>query len=53
MWNFLKRVTQTQWIILAVILGIALYFVYGFRHSTLRRGAPPEPVEPPMPIEKT
>ena len=24
MWNFLKRVTQTQWIIVAVILGIAI-----------------------------
>lgn len=31
-------------------LGLALYFVYGFRHSTLRRGAPPEPVTPPPPI---
>jgi len=35
-----------------LVLGIALYFVYGFRHSTLRSGAPPVPVEPPMPIEK-
>ena len=35
-----------------LVIGIALYFAYGFRNSTLRRGAPPVPVEPPMPIEK-
>jgi len=34
-----------------LVLGLGLYFVYGFRHSTLRRGAPPEPVTPPPPIE--
>jgi APA family basic amino acid/polyamine antiporter len=34
-------------------IGLVLYFVYGFRHSTLRRGAPPVPVTPPPPIEKT
>jgi basic amino acid/polyamine antiporter, APA family len=34
-----------------LLLGLALYFMYGFRHSTLRRGAPPAPVTPPPPIE--
>jgi APA family basic amino acid/polyamine antiporter len=33
-------------------LGLALYFVYGYRNSTLRRGTPPVPLEPPPPIEK-
>jgi basic amino acid/polyamine antiporter, APA family len=28
-------------------IGLALYFVYGFRHSTLRRGTPPVPINPP------
>ena len=35
-----------------LLLGLALYWVYGFRHSTLRRGARPVPVEPPPPIER-
>jgi APA family basic amino acid/polyamine antiporter len=33
-------------------IGIALYAAYGYRHSTLRRGAAPVPVAPPPPIEK-
>ena len=33
-------------------IGIALYFVYGYRHSTLRRATAPVPVPPPPPIEK-
>jgi APA family basic amino acid/polyamine antiporter len=33
-------------------VGLALYFVYGFRNSTLRRGVPPVPAEPPPPIER-
>jgi APA family basic amino acid/polyamine antiporter len=33
-------------------LGLALYFVYGYRNSTLRRGTSPVPVQPPPPIEK-
>jgi APA family basic amino acid/polyamine antiporter len=33
-------------------IGAALYFAYGFRNSTLRRGAGPVAVEPPPPIEK-
>jgi APA family basic amino acid/polyamine antiporter len=33
-------------------IGLALYFAYGYRHSTLRRGAPPVPLEPPPPVEK-
>ncbi|MGI9078861.1 MAG: amino acid permease [Gemmatimonadaceae bacterium] len=28
-----------------LLIGLALYFVYGFRHSTLRRGTPPVPAE--------
>jgi len=28
-----------------LVIGIALYFAYGYRNSTLRRGAPPVPVE--------
>ena len=35
-----------------LVIGVALYVAYGFRHSTLRRGVPPVPVEPPPPIEK-
>jgi APA family basic amino acid/polyamine antiporter len=33
-------------------IGLALYFAYGYRHSTLRRGAAPVPLDPPAPIEK-
>jgi APA family basic amino acid/polyamine antiporter len=33
-------------------IGLVLYFAYGYRHSTLRRGAPPVAVEPPRPLEK-
>ena len=33
-------------------IGLALYFVYGYRRSTLRRGTGPVPVEPPPPITK-
>ena len=35
-----------------LLIGIALYAVYGYRHSTLRRGTGPVVVEPPAPIEK-
>ena len=28
-------------------IGMALYFVYGYKHSTLRRGTPPVGLEPP------
>jgi APA family basic amino acid/polyamine antiporter len=38
--------------IIWLVIGLALYFAYGYRHSTLRRGAPPVPAEPPPPIEK-
>ena len=30
-----------------LVIGLALYFTYGFRHSTLRRGTPPVPITPP------
>ena len=35
-----------------LLIGLVLYWVYGFGHSTLRRGTPPVPVEPPPPIER-
>jgi APA family basic amino acid/polyamine antiporter len=28
-----------------LVIGLVLYFAYGFRHSTLRRGTPPVPAE--------
>src|SRR3954447_7935290 len=31
-------------------IGLALYVIYGFRNSTLRRGSRPVPVPPPPPI---
>ena len=30
-----------------LVIGLALYFTYGFKHSTLRRGTPPVPITPP------
>jgi APA family basic amino acid/polyamine antiporter len=35
-----------------LVIGIGLYVLYGFRHSTLRLGTSPVPVEPPPPISK-
>jgi APA family basic amino acid/polyamine antiporter len=35
-----------------LVIGLALYFAYGYRHSTLRRGRPPIELDPPSPIEK-
>ena len=35
-----------------LVIGLALYFVYGYRHSTLRRGRPPLDLEPPSTIDK-
>jgi len=35
-----------------LVLGLVLYFAYGYRHSTLRHGAPPAPVTPPPSIER-
>ncbi|HEU5174379.1 MAG TPA: amino acid permease [Gemmatimonadaceae bacterium] len=34
-----------------LIIGLALYFAYGYRNSTLRRRTPPVPLEPPPSIE--
>jgi APA family basic amino acid/polyamine antiporter len=31
-----------------LLIGLALYFVYGYRNSTLRRGAGPVVVEPSL-----
>jgi APA family basic amino acid/polyamine antiporter len=33
-------------------IGLAFYFLYGYRHSTLRRGTAPVDVLPPPPIDK-
>src|SRR3954469_560566 len=33
-----------------LVIGLALYVLYGYGHSTLRRNRPPVPVEPPPPI---
>jgi len=33
-----------------LVIGLALYVLYGYGHSTLRRHRPPVPVEPPPPI---
>jgi basic amino acid/polyamine antiporter, APA family len=33
-----------------LLIGLALYIIYGYGHSTLRRNRPPVPVEPPPPI---
>ena len=33
-------------------IGVVLYFLYGYRNSTLRRGVGPVPATPPPPIEK-
>jgi APA family basic amino acid/polyamine antiporter len=35
-----------------LVIGLALYFAYGYRNSTLRRGTGPVPAAPPPPIEK-
>ena len=33
-----------------LLIGLALYVIYGYGHSTLRRHKPPVPIEPPPPI---
>ncbi|HEY6088290.1 MAG TPA: amino acid permease [Gemmatimonadaceae bacterium] len=33
-----------------LLIGAVLYVLYGFRHSTLRRGTLPVPIEPPPPF---
>jgi len=33
-----------------LLIGLSVYLVYGYAHSTLRRGSKPVPVEPPPPI---
>jgi len=33
-------------------IGLVLYFAYGYKNSTLRRGTPPVALEPPPPVEK-
>jgi APA family basic amino acid/polyamine antiporter len=33
-----------------LLIGLALYVIYGYGHSTLRRGTGPVPIEPPPPM---
>jgi APA family basic amino acid/polyamine antiporter len=33
-------------------IGLVLYFVYGYKHSTLRRARGPAPLDPSAPIGK-
>jgi APA family basic amino acid/polyamine antiporter len=51
----MKGLPPSAWERFAIWLaiGLVLYFAYGYRNSTLRRGVAPAPVEPPPPIEKT
>jgi APA family basic amino acid/polyamine antiporter len=35
-----------------LVIGLVLYFAYGYSHSTLRRGTGPVPMDPPPPITK-
>ena len=35
-----------------LVIGLALYVLYGYRNSTLRRGSRPVPIEPPPPITR-
>jgi basic amino acid/polyamine antiporter, APA family len=35
-----------------LLIGLALYVIYGYGHSTLRRHKPPVPIEPPPPIRR-
>ncbi|HYY13269.1 MAG TPA: amino acid permease [Chthoniobacterales bacterium] len=44
-------VTAWQRFAVWLVIGLVIYFLYSVRHSTLRRGAAPEPVFPPPPIE--
>jgi basic amino acid/polyamine antiporter, APA family len=50
----MKGLPPSAWERFAIWLaiGLVLYFAYGYRNSTLRRGVAPAPVEPPPPIEK-
>ncbi|MFL5576448.1 MAG: amino acid permease [Gemmatimonadaceae bacterium] len=50
MWG-LPRMAKERFLIWLAI-GLVLYFMYGYRHSTLRRGAAPVSLEPAAPIEK-
>jgi APA family basic amino acid/polyamine antiporter len=35
-----------------LVIGIVLYVAYGYRNSTLRKGAPPLPIEAPPPMTR-
>ncbi|MEJ7810469.1 MAG: amino acid permease, partial [Gemmatimonadaceae bacterium] len=45
---------RESWIRFAVwmVIGLVVYFAYGYRHSTLRRHAAPVPLEPPPPVRR-
>jgi APA family basic amino acid/polyamine antiporter len=36
-----------------LLIGLVIYFLYGYRNSTLRRGGGPVALEPPPPVEKS
>jgi APA family basic amino acid/polyamine antiporter len=46
----LPRVTWIRFVVW-LILGLVLYFAYGYRHSTMRNGPPPAP-EDEAPVEQ-
>ncbi|HEX5436402.1 MAG TPA: amino acid permease [Gemmatimonadaceae bacterium] len=48
----MKGLPPMAWVRFGVwlVIGLVLYFAYGYRHSTLRRGGPPVPVDT-VPLE--
>ncbi|HVE78275.1 MAG TPA: amino acid permease C-terminal domain-containing protein, partial [Gemmatimonadaceae bacterium] len=49
-----RGLPRQAWVAFAIwmAIGLMLYFAYGYRNSTLRRGTAPVPLEPPPPIQK-
>jgi APA family basic amino acid/polyamine antiporter len=50
----MKGLPPMAWVRFGVwlVIGLALYFAYGYKHSTLRRGEPPVPIDE-VPAETT
>jgi APA family basic amino acid/polyamine antiporter len=50
----MRGLPRQAWVAFGIwmAIGLVLYFAYGYRNSTLRRGTVPVPLEPPPPIEK-